>query len=68
MRPAARLECPPRPEADKQPRSGLRIAPIEIGDEVEVEGFLARSDNPLVNTSSVQIFRTGQRLEAATPE
>ncbi len=46
-------------------RHGWTRRSLEIGDEVEVEGYLARSDSPLVNTSSVQIVRTGQRLDAA---
>lgn len=49
-------------------RRGWTARSVAIGDEVEVEGFLARADNPLVNTSSVQILRTGQRLEAAAAE
>ena len=49
-------------------RRGWTRRSLEIGDEVEVEGFLARADSPLVNTSSVQILRTGQRLEAATTQ
>lgn len=49
-------------------RNGWTPRSLEIGDEVEVEGFLARSDSPLVNTSAVQILRTGQRLVAATVE
>ena len=49
-------------------RRGWTPRSVEIGDEVEVEGFLARSESPLVNTSSVQILRTGQRLEAAVTE
>ncbi len=46
-------------------RQGWTPRSVRIGDEVEVEGFLARDDSPLVNTSSVQILRTGQRLQAA---
>ena len=49
-------------------RRGWTPRSLEIGDEVEVEGFLASDDTPLVNTSSVQIIRTGQRLEAAAAE
>ncbi len=49
-------------------RRGWTPRSLEIGDEVEVEGYLARADGPLVNTSSVQIVRTGQRLNTATTE
>lgn len=49
-------------------RHGWTPRSLQIGEEVEVEGFLARDDSPLVNTSSVQILRTGQRLEAADAE
>lgn len=49
-------------------RQGWTPRSLRIGDEVEVEGYLARDNSPLVNTRSVQILRTGQRLEAAIAE
>lgn len=49
-------------------RHGWTPRSLNVGDEVEVDGFLARGGSPLVNTSSVQILRTGQRLEAAIAE
>ena len=49
-------------------RRGWTARSVAIGDEVEVEGFLARAERPLVNTSSVQIVRTGRRLDAAPAE
>jgi len=47
-------------------RYGWTPRSLKVGDEVQVDGFLARDGSPLVNTSSVLILGTGQRLEAAT--
>lgn len=47
-------------------RMGWTPRSLEPGDEVEVEGYLARDGSPLVNASSVLVLATGERLRAMT--
>lgn len=45
-------------------RFGWSPRSLEIGDQVEVEGFLARDGSHLVNAASVLVLGTGERLQA----
>ena len=47
-------------------RFGWTPRSLKVGDEVEVDGYLARDGSPLVNASTVQLLGTGQRLQAMT--
>jgi hypothetical protein len=47
-------------------RMGWNPRSLKVGDEVEVDGFLARDGSPLVNASSVHVLATGEHLKAMT--
>jgi len=45
-------------------RFGWTPKSLEIGDQVEVDGFLARDDSQVVNAASVLVLGSGLRLQA----
>lgn len=47
-------------------RFGWTPRSLKIGDEIEVDGFLARDGSQLVNASTVHVLATGERLRAMT--
>ena len=47
-------------------RMGWNPRSLKVGDEVEVDGYLARDGSQLVNASSVLVLATGERLHAMT--
>ena len=47
-------------------RMGWTPRSLKVGDQVEVDGYLARDGSPLVNASSVLVLGTGERLKAMT--
>lgn len=47
-------------------RLGWSPHSLSPGDEVEVDGYLARDGSPLVNASAVHVLATGEHLRAMT--